>query len=454
MSAPPPPFPTAALGPLLSAAVTSVAAQTQAPAELIAHHILTLAAMAAQRLVSVRLPTGAQRPVSCFFATLIGAGEGRGAAEKMLVDTARLWERGFEDEFPMRVAAHIDEGVDNGVQRPKPLRHLNLFYDPRVPQPDDRYRAYTRQSGLFARHPHELLQPGRSRRAEAASLCALWNGKVVQRAVGPTLFPRLSAHLATAPRVGRAFLGESELADAGLLGRMLVAAPASRLGARTFRLSNSDDPPLAFQTLLGALGAFYEKHPSADTRLVTFSNDAAAAWLSYVQEVEAAMAPGAVFYAIRPFAGHLPEHAARLAVLIALMEDGALAELTMRHLEQGVALARYYTEVRLRMQRVAPVVLSDEEQEEILKDWLAQRPAGEGLSLRDVCRVGPPQLRNADTAYKLMRRMERLGVVQPANPDFAGASRPRRPNVPYAWRVSGEASVSEAPSAKVSQSVA
>lgn len=56
---PPAPFPAAILGPILAPAITAVAAQTQAPTSLIAHHILTLAAIAAQRLICVRLPTGA-----------------------------------------------------------------------------------------------------------------------------------------------------------------------------------------------------------------------------------------------------------------------------------------------------------------------------------------------------------------------------------------------------------
>ncbi len=416
---PAPPFPTAALGPLLGAAVTAVAAQTQAPEELVAHHVLALAAMAAQRLVGVRLPTGAPRPVSCFFATLVGPGEGADTAEKMLVDTVRTWERGF----------------DAGMRRPEPLRHLDLFYSARAPQPEDRYRGYGRQTGFFVRHPHDLFQPGRLRRKEAASLCAIWNGKVIHQAVGPTFFPRLSVHLVAPPRAGRALLGETELAESGLLGRMLVAAPASRVGARTFMLSNSDDPPLAFQTLLGALGALYEKHPSTDFRIVAFTNDAAAVWLAYVQEVEAAMAPGADFAALRAFAGHLPEHAARLAVLVAFMEDGALGEITARHLEQGLALARYYAQVRLSLLGASAPELSEGEKEDILCAWLQRSCAEKDITLRDICRTGPRGMRDVDTAYKLMRRMERLGVVQPANDAFQGTSAPRRSGRRYAWKV-------------------
>ena len=455
---PPPTFPTATLGPVLSAAVTAVAAQTQAPVPLVAHHVLTLAAMAAQRLVSVRLPTGALRPVSCFFVSLVGTGEGRSVTEKLTVECARLWERAFEDEYPMRVVKHIDEGVDTGLDQARPLRHLGLFYDARPPCAEDRYRPYTRQAGLFARHPHDLVQPGPHRRAEAATLCALWNGKVLKPASASPVFPRLALHLVAAPRAGRAVLGDADLEDAGLLGRLLVAAPASRLGARTFRAAENDAPPPAFLTLLACLGGLYEKHATAHARVVGFSKDAAARWLSYAQEVEAAMAAregsgeggaeggreGASLAPVRTFAVHLPEHAARLAAVVALMTDCGVEELSPAHLESGIALARFYADERLRLGHLAAPALSESEKEELLRDWLRRRPADQVVTLRDICRTGPKQIRDVETVFKLMRRMERLGFVQPSNDAFQGAAVPRRPGNRYAWRVESEADTSVA----------
>jgi hypothetical protein len=424
---------------LLSDAIAAVAARTQAPTELVAHHILTLAAMAAQRLVSVRLPTGARRPVSCYFVSLVGTGEGRDDVEKLIVDDARLWERMFEDEFPMRVVKHIDEGVDTQVARPKPLQHLNLFYDPRTPRAEDCYRAYTRHSGVFARHPHDLIQPGAHRRAEAAMLCALWNGRVLTPAAGAPQYPRLALHLVAAPRAGRAVLGDAVLGESGLLGRMLVAAPASRIGARTFCLAENDDPPPAFDKLMSYLGALFEKPVTTGARVVCFSKDAAARWLSYAQDTETAMGQDGALAPIRAFATHLPEHAARLAAVVAFMTDCGLEELDEPQLESGIALARFYAEERLRLLGLAEPALSDCEREELLREWLQRRPVGEVFTLRDLCRIGPREIRCADTLHGLMRRMERLGIVQPANAAFHGAAAPRRPRSRCAWRVEGEA---------------
>jgi len=414
---PPAPFPAAILGPILAPAITAVAAQTQAPTSLIAHHILTLAAIAAQRLICVRLPTGGQRPVSCFFASLVGAGEGRGAAERLIVEAARA------------------------VQPTPRLPNLNLFYDPRPPRVrdgEDRYRSFVRQAGVFTRHPHDLIAPGAHRRAEAATLCALWDGKVIKSALTGTSYPRLSAHLVTTARASRAVLGDADLLEAGFLGRLLVAAPASNIGAREFAPAEHDDPPPAFVRLLSYLAELYEKPPTAATRIIGFSKDAAAAWLSYARETEEALRAGGPLAPLRVFAVHLPEHAARLAAIVALMNDGALTEITAAQLETGLALARFYTEERLRLAGDAAPDLSEVEKEDLLREWLQRKHEGKVVTLRDLCRTGPNEIRNVDAMYKLMRRMERLGIVQPSNEKVSAAAAPRRPRVTYAWHVESQ----------------
>lgn len=417
----PPAFPTDALGPTLAAAVTAVAAQTQAPTALIAHHILTLATVAAQRLIALRLPTGALRPVSCFFVSLVGTGEGRGAAEKVIIESVREWERAAEKQ----------------AKRLLPSQCLNLFADPRLSQKSDRYRNFTRQPGLFARHVSEVVQTGAQRRTEAASLCALWDGKVVHQTFGPA-FPRLVVHLVTPPRGGRGLLRDADLEDAGLLGRLLVAAPASTLGARTFHAAENDDPPPALRAALSVFTDGYTQSLTAEARVIGFAPDAAARWFAYAQEVEAALAPGAALAPIRAFAVHLAEHAARLAAVAAWVEDAALTELNVAHIESGIALARFYTQERLRFCGRGGSTLDEHEQEDVLREWLERWRVDKVVTLRDVCRSGPREVRDVDTAYKLMRRMERSGLVQRANDVGQDTVTSRRARATYAWRLESE----------------
>ena len=44
-------------------------------------------------------------------------------------------------------------------------------------------------------------------------------------------------------------------------------------------------------------------------------------------------------------------------------------------------------------------------------------------------------MRNIETAYKTMLRLERLGVVVPKDFAYQGAGRPRRMRDPYCWRL-------------------
>lgn len=399
------------VGPLISAAAAAVADRTQAPVELAAHHLLTLAAMAAQRLIQVRLPTGAQRPVSTYLLTIAGAAERHATAARMIVEPIRRWE---------------------GLPSQRPL-YLNLFNAPPDSGRYDRFRGFTRMNGLFATTPADLAALNRFRRAEGASLAALWDGPVIERGPSSTPpYPRLSLHLVATPREGLAFLRDPLLADAGLLGRVLALYPQSRIGARAWA-AISDEPPPELETLLAALCALYRQPATVGSRCVNFTAEAARAWYGFAAEMETAMSPGGALAALSSLAGELPEHAARLAAIIALVENPAMTELDTAALENGIGLARHYAAEALRITQI-PAPETDHSPEFVLQAWLEETRAGQDVSLRDVYHAGPRIVRDADTAYRTMRNLERLGVVQPKTASGEGAGAARR-RAAYHWRV-------------------
>ncbi len=406
-----PTFPTAALGPGLEAAAVAAAARTQGPVILAAHHLLTLAAMAAQRLISVRLPTGALRPVSCYVLTLAGAGEGRSALAKAVV-------------APMR------ERADDKV-----ARRSGVFATPSSPGTSDRYRRFGAQSALFAEHGKTIVAPGRVRAAEAASLSGLWDGRVENTFIRTAPdHPRFSFHLVAAPRDAQAMLGDADLADGGVLGRLLAAAPASRIGHRQWRAVPTDDPSEELAAFHVRVQALCARESTAHSRAVAFTEAAASQWLAFAQEVEINMREDGAFAAIRPLAGHLAEHAARLAAVIALMEDDGLTALDEAALARGIALARFYAAEALRLTAFASVLGPAPEAAERLHHWLERTHDGRSITLRDVCRLGPAGSRDADVAYRLMRRLERLGFIQPkTSSEENGVT--RRVREPYCWVV-------------------
>src|ERR1700733_5185402 len=79
----------------------------------------------------------------------------------------------------------------------------------------------------------------------AAALSALWDGSGIRRlraGDGITDLPgrRLALHLMVQPDVAAAFLSEPILRDQGLLSRLLIAAPKSLAGPRTWKEPSED----------------------------------------------------------------------------------------------------------------------------------------------------------------------------------------------------------------------
>ena len=399
------PFPTSACGPHLEAAIVAVAARTQAPPELIAHHLLTLAAMAAQRLISVRLPTGRTQPVSSYFLTMAASGEGRSVAEAMCVGPLRSGQQRFLAQH-----ARSEDGP-----RLEPVK-ISFLSPHRSGANDryDRYARFARCSGLFAAVAADLLTPSSTRRNEADSLSALWDGGiVVTGAKDKALAPRLSAHLIATLGEGLALLRAPEVADSGLLGRLLTVQPASRIGARVFSESDGAPPP-ELEVLHTRLTALFARDATYETRVIAFSDEARQAWLAFANEAEAAMAPEGDFAPIRSLAGRLAEHAARLAAIIALVDDANLSEITPAMLGCGVALARFYANEALRLSNLRTPAPAEKDPMAALQAWLERKYTGAEVSLREIYCFGPAGMRSASAAMRAMRQLEMLGVVESA----------------------------------------
>ncbi len=425
-------FPAGACGPHIAPAIAAVAARTQAAPELIAHHLLTLSAMAAQRLVGIRLPTGPILPVSAYFLTLAGSGEGRSAAENMCVGPVRFWRQRFTDEAAspdgqrlVRTKISLDVIPDfyallpaqgpQPVPAARPFEFDQVFLSPRRAGVNDRYDRYARfgrRSGLFASVPADLLTPSLARRAEAGSLSALWDGGVIATGVeGAAVAPRLSAHLVAGVAEGLALLRAPEVAESGLLGRLLAVHPASRIGARVFSESDGAPPP-ELQALHDRLTGLYAREATCETRMITFGEQARALWFAFARETEAAMAADGAFASIRALAGRLAEHAARLAAVLALLDDADLAALSPAMLERGIALARFYAGEALRISALRSPDAVENDPLNALQGWLTRKYAGQEITLREVYCLGPAALRSAAMALRAMRQLEMLGVAE------------------------------------------
>lgn len=72
-------------------------------------------------------------------------------------------------------------------------------------------------------------------------------------------------------------------------------------------------------------------------------------WVAFSDEVDAALKPGCRLHEVSGFASKIAEHAARIAAVLAVYDDPAVADLDRQDLERGIALANYYASETLRL---------------------------------------------------------------------------------------------------------
>ena len=113
---------------------------------------------------------------------------------------------------------------------------------------------------------------------------------------------------------------------------------------------------------------------------------------------------------IRGLANKLPEHAARLAAVLALVEDLNVPAITGEHLGAGIKIAEHFAGEALRLfqaGRTDPDLLLAQR----TLDWLLEKWTEEYVGLSDVYRRGPNSIRDAKKARKMMAILEDHGWI-------------------------------------------
>ena len=199
------------------------------------------------------------------------------------------------------------------------------------------------------------------------------------------------------------FLADPLLRDQGLLSRMLVAAPDSIAGRRLYRETapNDDDAIRSYGArLLSILEAAWPLQEGSqnelECRALNIAPDAATAWRSFHDHVEAQCGPGNDLAPIQDFAAKAAEHAARMAGVLTIVEDIQATEINLSAMASAIALTDWYIAEALRLQRAArtdPRLLLAQQ----LLEWMTERGA-DLINFRDVIRLGPNALRTKSAA--------------------------------------------------------
>ena len=467
------PYPVDALGSMLSGAAKAIREKIQAPMAICAQSVLAAATLAVQGHADIELPIGQRRPLSAFFMTIATTGERKTSCdtealrpiyqkeeclrEKYQADyfqwqnQKEAWDRARGEILKKQKKDVATEYVANQLDALGQSPQAPLI--PMLTCPEPTYEGVCRylatgypSIGVFSDEGAQFIgghgMNDENRLKTAGAFCNLWDGKPVKRiraGDGTVILPgrRVSVHLIAQPTVASIMLSNRLFEDQGLLSRFLIAAPESTIGTRFTKIANPN--------LIQALQAYESKIteilqmalPISDgkanelsPRKLVFDAEGQKLWRCFADEVEQNMASGGKWEQIRGFANKLPEHAARIAGTLALIDDIYCREVQPIFLTSSILLMEYYVGEALRLHEqgyVDPEIqLADK-----LLSWLHKNWQHLLVSLPDIYQRGLNAILDKKTAIQMVKILEDHGwLIRIESGDFVNGV--KRKDV---WRI-------------------
>jgi Protein of unknown function (DUF3987) len=444
------PFPIEALGGILGDAALAIVDQVQCPEAIAGQSILAAAVLAVQGHADIELPQGSHAPLSSFFLTVASSGERKSTADRKALSPVRQREKALRAQHDDALPAYTIRQASWDASRRQILGNKKLSREGRQAELEDLgpspeppltplltcaeptfeglcllLEGGQPSVGVFSAEGGQFLGGyGMSkdhRLKTAAALSAMWDGepiKRVRRGDGVVLLPgrRVAMHLLVQPGVSNLLLGDQELNDQGLVSRVLASAPATTAGSRFWREPKPESDRAIrrygdhlLKILEQALPLERDKRNELVPRTLRLASGARRDLIAFIDHVERQLDPNGPLAPVRGFGNKLPEHAARLAGILALVERLDADTVSAHHLEGGILLAEHYAAEARRLQdagRNDP----DLDLARRALDWLAGEWPGKPLiSVPDLYTSGPNPVRNKKTATKTIGILEDHG---------------------------------------------
>lgn len=449
---PPEPYPLEALGSVLYPAALALRRIIQAPDALIAQSLLAAAALCVQPHTNIVID-GRVSPLSIFAITVGASGERKTAVDSLALKPVTDRQRDLVAAYQEGTRTHkrelkefercerellskkvVDLGAIKANRTEKKAALDGLGDPPEPPLLPNLLAADPTSEGLFKLFANgqpslglfsdegalfiggaALMRDARLRTIGALS--KLWDGRPLDRVRSgdgaSVLFDRrLSLHLMMQPLVAAELFSDPIFADQGFLSRVLCAWPETTAGTRRYRSEDASQDP-AIRRYWDVLKALLERpYPLREgtrnelmPRLLPLADPAKAAWIQYCDAIEAQLGSGQPLEPIRGFANKAAEHAARIAGVLAVIENQAATVIELPQVQAGIALMDYYLTEMLRIQETGAVD-PDIRLAERLLDWAR---GYEAIYPRLICQYGPNAIREAETAKRLCRLLENHG---------------------------------------------
>ncbi|MCK0142995.1 YfjI family protein [Aliiroseovarius sp. F20344] len=446
------PIPSHALGPFANP-VQAISTLTQAPDAIAMQSILTVASVATQAIADVESLQGVV-PLSCFFLTVAQSGERKSACDSLATseidridkERVRVFHREIREheaeklEFQKRRRRSTPSDfdvieTDHDKERADLPPEPPLFPAIRISDPtiEGLFRQLENGTPSVAVMTDEGGQffGGHSMKREnalktAAGFSKLWDGAPLSRSrasAEPVWLcgKRVSLHLMIQPGVAQHVVGDPTMKDQGLLSRVLIAWPNSKIGSRiickdTAQREQQDQAQRhleRFNTRVGGLlqlemplhlGTRSELNP----KHLKLSGEARVALEVFYNRVERASGAGGAFEYLSGFAAKVPEMAARLAGIQSVFADEEADEVSLRVMENGIAIMEWYLS---EMLRITDTGRPDQNlcDAETIRCWLEGNWAEEFIDKRTLMKKGPGHLRDGNTLSQCIQKLEAHG---------------------------------------------
>lgn len=464
------PYPVDALGPVLGPAARRIAYHVQAPLGMACQSVLGAASLVVQGHYDVKRGNIGTGPVSLYLMTVAVSGERKTSEDKVALAPIRAIEAEQREQYEQAVTrfqADTEawelrrksiiaeaEGKTKGKQamseehqhalasrlaehdgnRPVPPAMPNLTFS--EPTAEGMYRhlkASRPTAGLYSDEAigffggHGMSDEARGRTIEA--LCRLWDGAPLTRTrgtAGESGFlsgRRLSTHLMMQPVVAEKVLGDTLLQGQGFLPRFLICHEPSMIGTRFLADRSPGDSVETDRAIadyahrIDALAR--EPLPVNDAgelepALMTIDGAAFDAFSILHDGIEAELAQDGRFHDVQAFASKAAENAARLAAVMAVVEESD--GITPEHINRAGRLVTYYLETMKARTEEARQDAQERQARDLL-DWITEH--GGTLHQNDFKRL-PSFCRSAKKARPLLTWLENAGHLRATKRSASG----------------------------------
>jgi Protein of unknown function (DUF3987) len=448
------PFPVEALGDVLAPAARAINDRVRAPLAICAQSVLAAATLATQAHANVELPIGHERPMSNFFVSVAATGERKSTVDREALWPVRKREAALREAHDTNALAYANArdaweaarstAIKRGKADGDAIRAAldTLGPAPRAPLlplltcPEPTFEGMCKllaagqpSVGIFAAEGgqfvggHGMADDAKLR--TAAGLSGLWDGEAIKRVravEGSTVLPgrRVSMHLMAQPDVAAIWFNDRLLGEQGLLSRVLLTAPELASGTRMWREPSSDSDAAMkrygarlLEILEWPLPLVAGTSNELTPRTLPLSSSARRLWIALSDHVEVRLGAGGELEPVRGLANKLPEHAARIAAVLALVGDIMVAEVGTSDMEAGIAIAQHYTVEAMRLHGASRVSGDLQEAQQLLA-WLLTSWTEPLISLPDVYQRGPNSIRDAGRARRAVSTLADHGWLIPA----------------------------------------